>query len=127
MKHLHFRSKIKYKIMCIPKYISSIFGMPPQMHHIEMLCKEIDTCHKWIMFCDDDDKYLKERTFKIGEQIVLHEKYIEEKEMDIFLYCLYESTFNKNHREHGHEYWCYCIHKNYWLIFLINSQIKLIL
>ena len=83
-----------------------------QMHHIEMLCKEIDTCHKWIMFCDDDDKYLKERTFKIGEQIVLHEKYIEEKEMDMKLGGIYESTFNKNHREHGHEYWCYCIHKN---------------
>lgn len=81
-----------------------------QMHHFEMLCKEMDNCHKWIMFCDDDDKYLPDRTFKIGEQIVLHEDYVKNSLLSVA--GVYESTFEKDHREHGHEYWNYCIRKD---------------
>ena len=86
-----------------------------QMQHIYLLYQETNKSHKWIMFCDDDDKYLKDRTFKIGEQTVLYEHQLKNTELE--LGGIYESTFGKDHREHGHEYWCYCVHKDILLDF----------
>ena len=91
-----------------------------QMQHIHLLFEETNKNHKWIMFCDDDDQYLEDRTFKIGEQIVLYEEQI--KNTVLKLAGVYESTFGKDHRQHGHEYWCYCVHKDILLDFF--NQIK---
>lgn len=81
-----------------------------QMQHFQLLHEETKSYHKWIMFCDDDDKYLENRTFRVGEHIVILEHQIMNTEMR--LAGVYESTFGKNHREHGHEYWCYCVHSD---------------
>ena len=93
-----------------------------QMQHIYLLFEETNKNHKWMMFCDDDDEYLENRSFKIGEQVVLHEHQIKNTEME--LAGIYESTFGKNHREHGHEYWCYCVHKDILLDFFHHLKDK---
>lgn len=81
-----------------------------QMQHFQILHEKTKSHHKWIMFCDDDDEYLEDRTIKFGEQTVLIEHQIMNTKMK--LAGVYESTFKKDHREHGHEYWCYCIHSD---------------
>jgi len=87
----------------------------PQMRHIYLLNEEIKENnklykqqYKWIMFCDDDDVYEKNRVVKIIECISGLNKECAQHDNKI---CagLYESTFGKDHREHRHEYWCYCV------------------
>ena len=82
-----------------------------QMQHFNLLLEETKSRHKWIMFCDDDDTYHKERTYKVAglvtiglEQLKIHPT--------IQLAGIYESTYGKDHREHRHEYWCYCVHRD---------------
>jgi len=78
-----------------------------QMQHIELLCNEISIHnYDWIMFCDDDDTYEPMRVERFHHYI---SKQIENSTIDKCQIGLYESTFGKNHREHRHEYWCYCI------------------
>jgi len=86
----------------------------PQMRHIYLLNKEIKEnktnkkpC-KWAMFCDDDDIYDKIRVEKIVQYIEGLNRQCSQYE-DKICAGLYESTFGKDHREHRHEYWCYCI------------------
>ena len=76
----------------------------PQMRHIYYLYQEVLKKHKWIMFCDDDDSYNKHRTIKIMNYISQFSPQIDN------LAGLYESTFEKNHKEKRHEYWMYCVH-----------------
>jgi len=79
----------------------------PQMRHFFLLLPELKK-HTWIMFCDDDDTYEKDRVEKIAGNIYVSEKQcinVHHKK----LAGLYESTFGKDHREHRHEYWCYCV------------------
>jgi len=56
------------------------------------------------MFCDDDDTYNQDRTIKIMNYISQFSSQIDN------LAGLYESTFEKNHKEKRHEYWMYCVH-----------------
>jgi len=80
----------------------------PQMRHIFLLYPELQKKHKWIMFCDDDDTYETNRVEKIAQKIYLaNNECIEIHKKR--LAGLYESTFGKDHREHRHEYWCYCV------------------
>jgi hypothetical protein len=79
----------------------------PQMRHFYLLMSELKK-HKWIMFCDDDDTYEKNRVEKIAGNIYISENQcinVHHKK----LAGLYESSFGKDHREHRHEYWCYCV------------------
>lgn len=89
----------------------------PQMRHIQILVQELVGVHKWMMFCDDDDTYEPERAFRFAQIIAKSlddvEKYNKSNPtipVPIKLIGLYESTFGKDHREHRHEYWCYCVH-----------------
>lgn len=93
-----------------------------QMQHIHLLFEETNKNHKWMMFCDDDDQYLEDRTFKIGEQIVLYQDQLKNTVLE--LAGIYESTFGKDHRQHGHEYWCYCVHKDILLDFFLHLKDK---
>lgn len=91
----------------------------PQMRHIEHLVNELQGIHEWIMFCDDDDTYEPTRASKFASSIAKGVQEVEEMNVAItnpsdkkILFGLYESSFGKNHREHRHEYWCYCSHIN---------------
>jgi glycosyltransferase involved in cell wall biosynthesis len=83
----------------------------PQMRHLCLLYPKLAEKHKWIMFCDDDDTYEPGRVEKIAKCIF--QGNIECSQMDNKnvkrLAGLYESTFGKDHRQHRHEYWCYCV------------------
>lgn len=80
----------------------------PQMRHYFMLYQEIIKKHNWIMFCDDDDTYIPERTAKIIEAISNAEKSLIDKPQ-LRLAGLYENTSTKSHKIQRHEYWCYCV------------------
>lgn len=99
-----------YKIMDLCNKIFLVIRehKTPQMRHIYMLSPELEKKHKWIMFCDDDDSYDNNRVEQIIKYIysgLIQCSQIPNKK----LIGLYESTFGKDHREHRHEYWCYCI------------------
>jgi glycosyltransferase involved in cell wall biosynthesis len=80
----------------------------PQMRHMEQLLELLKTKHEWVMFCDDDDTYHKERVQTYIHTIVhsLHEiiGYPNKK-----LAGVYENEEGINHRERRREYWCYCV------------------
>jgi hypothetical protein len=77
-----------------------------QMRHYSMLCDTIGARGdvRWVLFCDDDDIYDKDRVKVFSENIQSGGMEPGKK-----LAGAYESTFNKHHREHRHEYWCYCL------------------
>jgi hypothetical protein len=81
----------------------------PQMRHFLQLLKTIEARHDWIMFCDDDDTYEASRNESLIQSI--HTIQIQLADPTKILAGLYESHCNKDHREHRHEYWCYCVHK----------------
>jgi glycosyltransferase involved in cell wall biosynthesis len=88
----------------------------PQMRHIQILVNELVGVHKWIMFCDDDDTYEPNRALRFAQVISKSLQDVEtlnsstnNRESHCKLIGLYESTFGKDHREHRHEYWCYCV------------------
>jgi len=78
-----------------------------QMQHIYLLYMHVLKQHEWIMFCDDDDTYEPSRVERIAQNIYAGDNQC--KLMNKTLAGLYESTFGKDHREHRHEYWCYCV------------------
>jgi len=80
-----------------------------QMLHYYYLLKEINKKHDWIMFCDDDDSYKENRV----ENFVRSIFYIQNNHISNhqILAGLYESDSKKDHKEHRHEYWCYCVNK----------------
>jgi len=80
----------------------------PQMRHISLLLPEIENKHNWVMFCDDDDTYEENRVEQIAKNIYTGD-YQSTHMYQKKLAGLYESTFGKDHREHRHEYWCYCV------------------
>lgn len=82
----------------------------PQMRHVYELLPHIEKKHSWIMFCDDDDTYERNRT-QIFLQNIANCLHTVDTEMPDkrFIGC-YESTFGKDHREQRHEFWCYCVH-----------------
>jgi hypothetical protein len=90
----------------------------PQMRHIQILVNELAGVHDWLMFCDDDDTYEPDRALKFAQVITKALLEIDEinrtgQGVDTKqLNGVYESTFGKDHREHRHEYWCYCVHIN---------------
>jgi len=88
----------------------------PQMRHIQLVHSEMSPEHQWILFCDDDDTYDVKRVEKFAEKIAQyynnhnnHNK--NHNKHNPLLTGLYESTFGKNHREHRHEFWCYCVNR----------------
>jgi len=78
-----------------------------QMRHFYLLYPELQKKHKWVMFCDDDDTYEPNRVERIAQNI--YSGVNQCRQMNKTLAGLYESTFGKDHREHRHEYWCYCV------------------
>tara|TARA_X000000950_G_C13791464_1_gene609516 strand:- start:6 stop:974 length:969 start_codon:yes stop_codon:yes gene_type:complete len=92
-----------------------------QMQHFQLLLEEINDRHKWIMFCDDDDTYHKERTYKISYLITLG---VEQYNNHPFLNIagLYECVNDKDHRQQRQEYWSYCVHKNVITTFYTQLQ-----
>ena len=80
----------------------------PQMQHFNLLIKEFSGKHNWIMFCDDDDTYEPNRTVHIAQLLTISKQQMSNQD-EVSLGGVYESTFNKHHREHRHEYWCYCV------------------
>jgi len=81
----------------------------PQMRHFLQLLDVIVLRHDWIMFCDDDDTYETNRVESLIQSI--HTIQVQVNDPSKTLAGLYESHCNKDHREHRHEYWCYCVHK----------------
>jgi len=84
----------------------------PQMRHYYLLNEEHLNKYKWIMFCDDDDSYIPERTKMIMECITINEEYVKDMNKDEEKYILgglYENISKEDHRIKRHEYWCYCI------------------
>jgi hypothetical protein len=79
----------------------------PQMRHIQLTFSKLSAEYEWIMFCDDDDTYVANRVERIAETIVQGLN-----AYNLLLRGVYESTFGKDHREHRHEFWCYCIHRD---------------
>ena len=79
----------------------------PQMRHIQLTFSELSAEYKWIMFCDEDDTYAAIRVERFAETIVQGLN-----AYSMLLRGVYESTFGKDHREHRHEFWCYCIHRD---------------
>lgn len=79
-----------------------------QMRHYAMLCEIIRASGQlqWVLFCDDDDLYAKDRVKVFSENI----QSCRQLGSGTKLAGAYESTFGKHHREHRHEYWCYCLH-----------------
>ena len=65
---------------------------------------------KYIAFCDDDDSYKTDRVENIIKSINNGEERIKNSE-NITFAGLYESHCQKDHREHRHEYWCYCVNR----------------
>jgi hypothetical protein len=82
----------------------------PQMRHYYLLLETIKNKHKWIMFCDDDDTYKIDRVENIIKSVYIVEEKTKNETTSIFS-GLYESHCEKDHREHRHEYWCYCVNK----------------
>jgi hypothetical protein len=80
----------------------------PQMRHMEQLLPLIEGKHEWIMFCDDDDTYDKDRVLVILQTIVNCLEQLRNYPGKS-LAGVYESTFGKQHKEQRHEYWCYCV------------------
>lgn len=79
-----------------------------QMKHFQLLSNEIGSAHKWVMFSDDDDTYEPNRTLHFAQYLINAQNQLTNNN-ELHLAGLYESTFNKTHREHRHEYWCYCV------------------
>lgn len=83
-----------------------------QMLHFYLLLETCKNIHEWIMFCDDDDTYEQNRTFHIAQIITTAKQQMTNKNTNqLHLAGVYESTFGKSHRQHRHEYWCYCVNK----------------
>ena len=81
-----------------------------QMLHFYLLLETCKLSHEWIMFCDDDDTYEPNRSMHIAKIITTAKHQIEnETTGQLHLAGVYESTFGKSHRQHRHEYWCYCV------------------
>jgi hypothetical protein len=82
----------------------------PQMRHFKMLLENLGGLPEWVMFCDDDDTYDLSRVENLVKSIHLIKQQVSSSEK-IFA-GLYESHCEKDHREHRHEYWCYCVNKH---------------
>jgi hypothetical protein len=80
----------------------------PQMRHVKLIYEEVKMKHKWIMFCDDDDTYLNNRVHQFAKYIYSSQQQCSQMPGKT-LGGVYESSFGKDHREHRHEYWCYCV------------------
>lgn len=87
-----------------------------QMRHYFMLYQEIHQKHQWILFCDDDDTYHKDRTNYFMQTTRTTELQIDtiNETRDVTLpklelAGLYENISQPTHHTKRHEYWCYCI------------------
>jgi len=86
------------------------------MRHYFLLYHEIVEKHKWIMFCDDDDTYHRDRTaafmqtiYAAGMQIDAANAIRSAELWQLKLAGLYENVSRVTHQTQRHEYWCYCI------------------
>ena len=79
----------------------------PQMRHFKMLLEHLP---EWTMFCDDDDTYDPSRVENFINSINVIKQ--QTSSSGKIFAGLYESHCEKDHREHRHEYWCYCVNKH---------------
>ena len=80
----------------------------PQMRHMQQLLGLLKPKHEWVMFCDDDDTYDKNRVKIYLQTIVNSLNEINEYPNKKFV-GIYENDEGINHRERRREYWCYCV------------------
>lgn len=80
----------------------------PQMRHMQQLLEILKPKHEWVMFCDDDDTYHKERVHTYLQTIVRALNEITQYPNKKFV-GIYENDEGINHRERRREYWCYCV------------------
>ena len=80
----------------------------PQMRHMEQLLDFLKPKHEWVMFCDDDDIYHKERV-QIYLQTIVHSMNEIAQYPNKKFAGVYENDEGINHRERRREYWCYCV------------------
>jgi glycosyltransferase involved in cell wall biosynthesis len=80
----------------------------PQMRHMQQLLELLKTKHEWVMFCDDDDTYHKERVEAYLKTVVHSLNEIAQYPNKKFA-GIYENDDGINHRERRREYWCYCV------------------
>ena len=87
-----------------------------QMRHYFMLYQEIHQKHQWILFCDDDDTYHKDRTNYFMQTTQTTELKFDtaNETRDVTLpklefAGLYENISQPTHHTKRHEYWSYCI------------------
>jgi len=77
------------------------------MRHIEIAHAALEAENEWILFCDDDDTYEVGRVETFAKTLV---NCLSQNPSHVM--GAYESTFGKDHREHRHEYWCYCVRRH---------------
>jgi hypothetical protein len=102
----------------------------PQMRHMDLLLQELDATYEWILFCDDDDTYAQNRVARFCELIEAGTQQLASVQgaeitpdaSSNELVGLYESTFGKDHREHRHEYWCYCVRRKMLEEFMVTLR-----
>ena len=88
-----------------------------QMRHYLLLYHEIVQKHQWIMFCDDDDTYHRDRTSAFIQTIYASLRHVESAnasrdaaQLPLQLAGMYENVSRVTHHTQRQEYWCYCIH-----------------
>ena len=81
----------------------------PQMRHMDKLIPLIENKHDWLLFCDDDDTYERQRVEIFVNTIVKSLNDITQIPDNQFV-GIYESVEGKPHTEKRQEYWCYCVH-----------------
>lgn len=78
-----------------------------QMRHLDLLYQVIKEKYHWMMFCDDDDTYAENRVKAFLQLIQKYKDEFNTSNNDFV--GIYESEYNKDHRNKRHEYWCYCV------------------
>lgn len=87
-----------------------------QMRHLDLLYPVIKEKYNWMMFCDDDDTYVENR---VEVYLQLLQKYhMEVNMLNKDFVGIYESEYDKDHRNKRHEYWCYCIKPTIFNLFM---------
>lgn len=93
-----------------------------QFRHIEYVINQVKNKYKYIMFCDDDDKYEKNRVEKFINMIDYGESvYPKDK---IFVGAYERDLLKGTHTSSFYEYWSYCVNIKYIINFFDTIKIN---